>query len=96
MTKPASMHRFYVNELLTEGSVVTLPRDRSRQIAKVLRLRPGDEVILFDGRGGEFPARLIEVSPDKAVASTGSRLAGRAEPEPAIHLAPALLKIGSL
>jgi multidrug efflux pump subunit AcrB len=39
---PVSAHRFYVTEPLAEGTVVTLPRDRSLQIAKVLRLRPGD------------------------------------------------------
>ncbi len=92
MTKPVSMHRFHIDVPLAEDSVVALPRDRSQQIAKVLRLRPGDTIILFDGRGGEFPSRLIEVSPERVVASTGSRRDGRADPKPAIHLAPALLK----
>lgn len=92
MTMPVNAHRFYVTEPLAEESVVTLPRDRSLQIAKVLRLRPGDEIVLFDGLGGEFPSRLTEVSPEKTVVSTGPRRAGRADPEPAVHLAPALLK----
>ncbi|CCF86121.1 16S rRNA (uracil(1498)-N(3))-methyltransferase [Nitrolancea hollandica] len=92
MTIPVNAHRFYVNEPLAEGAVVTLPRDRSLQIAKVLRLRAGDEIVLFDGRGGEFPARLIDVSPERTMVSIGSRSAGRADPQPAIHLAPALLK----
>lgn len=93
MTKSVRPHRFFVTETLAEGSVVTLPRDRSLQIAKVLRLRPGDEIVLFDGRGGEFPTQLIEVSPELTVASTGPRRDGRADPDPVIHLAPALLKV---
>ncbi len=92
MIVPVNAHRFYVSESLAEEAVVTLPRDRSLQIAKVLRLRPGDEVVLFDGRGGEYPSRLIEVSPERTVVSIGPRSAGRADPLPAIHLAPALLK----
>ena len=92
MTTSGTPHRFYVTESLAEGSVVTLPCDQSLQIAKVLRLRPSAEIVLFDGRGGEFPARLIEVSPEQTVVSTGPRVPGRAEPEPSIHLAPALLK----
>lgn len=89
---PGHAHRFYVTETLVEGSVVTLPRDRSLQVAKVLRLRPGDEIVLFDGQDGEFPASLIEVSPEQTIASIGPWRQGRADPEPAIHLAPALLK----
>ncbi len=89
---PENAHRFYVQEPLAEGAVLTLPRDRSLQIAKVLRLRPGDEIVLFDGRGGEYPAWLIDISPERTVVSTGLRRVGRADPQPAIHLAPALLK----
>lgn len=36
-----------------------------RHIRKVLRLQPGDRIGLFDGRGGEFEARISSVSSDR-------------------------------
>jgi len=42
--------RLYVNELPPEGGLVTLDESASRHV-RVLRLRSGDRVELFDGRG---------------------------------------------
>jgi 16S rRNA (uracil1498-N3)-methyltransferase len=86
------IHRFYLDGPLADELIVSLPRDRSQQISKVLRLRVGDEIVLFNGRGGEFPSKLIKVSKDRALALIGPRRAGRPDPSPAIHLVPALLK----
>ncbi len=44
---------------LREHSVVTLPADSAAHIRRVLRLRAGAELSLFDGRGGEYAARLL-------------------------------------
>ena len=40
------------------GSVVMLPKDESRHLSQVLRLRPGDEAIVFDGRGNQYLCRV--------------------------------------
>ena len=58
--KPAN--RLYVREPLTSGAELRLGEERSRYIGRVLRLRVGDELTLFDGRGGEFSATIYEVS----------------------------------
>ena len=52
------MHRFFVPEDAFEGGAVRLPRDASRQIRRVLRLRAGDNVVVFDGTGREHTARI--------------------------------------
>lgn len=44
------------------GLVVALNPDQGRYLTAVMRLRPGDEVLLFNGRDGEWRARLHEVT----------------------------------
>jgi len=53
--------RFYVEDALRAGGVLTLPEDSAHHAIRVLRLREGDEVTLFNGRGGEFAARIASV-----------------------------------
>ena len=52
------LRRVYSAEPLAGGGQASLSGAAARHIIKVLRLRPGDELVLFDGRGGEYPARL--------------------------------------
>jgi len=51
--------RIYVAGALAPETEQLLPRGAADHLLKVLRLRPGAELTLFDGRGGEYPARLI-------------------------------------
>lgn len=53
--------RFYLDAPLRAGSVCTLPEDSAHHAVHVLRLREGDEVTLFNGRGGEFAARIASM-----------------------------------
>ncbi len=53
--------RFYVDAPLRAGSVCTLPEDSAHHAVHVLRLREGDEVTLFNGRGGEYAARIASM-----------------------------------
>ena len=50
--------RVYVEQPLAAGLEIGLP-DAARHHARVLRLRPGELITLFDGRGGEWEAELI-------------------------------------
>jgi 16S rRNA (uracil1498-N3)-methyltransferase len=54
------MRRFFVERL---GARVALDARQSRHAARVLRLRPGDAVTLFDGRGQEADGRIVELLP---------------------------------
>jgi 16S rRNA (uracil1498-N3)-methyltransferase len=51
------MARFFHDGALQPGARIELGPELARHV-RVLRLRPGEEIILFDGRGGEYPARL--------------------------------------
>jgi 16S rRNA (uracil1498-N3)-methyltransferase len=51
-----ALPRFYAP--LVAGEVVALDAEQSRHALQSLRLRPGDEVVLFDGKGLEARARL--------------------------------------
>jgi len=53
--------RFYVDSPLRAGSVCTLSEDAAHHAVHVLRLREGEEVTLFNGRGGEFAARIASI-----------------------------------
>ncbi len=60
--------RFYSPETLSVGACVALSESAARHAARVLRLREGDALILFDGRGGEFLARIARCGRDEVVA----------------------------
>jgi 16S rRNA (uracil1498-N3)-methyltransferase len=49
--------RFYVAESIQRGPM-SLTGPEAHHIAQVLRLKAGDEIVLFNGDGGEYPARL--------------------------------------
>ena len=50
--------RCFVPSALAADSTLVLPEGPSGHIARVLRLRAGDALRLFDGRGGEFEATI--------------------------------------
>lgn len=53
------MNRLYVDEALADNVQLALPDRAAHHIRAVLRLNVGAEVVLFDGHGGEYEARLI-------------------------------------
>jgi len=53
--------RVFVDTPLLPEAQADLPDEAAHHVHSVLRLRPGAELLLFDGRGGEYPARLLSV-----------------------------------
>ncbi len=51
---------FVAGDLKTDGEVDPTPA-QARYLTTVMRRGPGDEILLFNGRDGEWRARLIEV-----------------------------------
>jgi 16S rRNA (uracil1498-N3)-methyltransferase len=75
--------RVYVDAVLTAGSVVELSRDTASHLAKVLRARDGDELVLFNGDGREFHGAIESVRGSRVLASVGAgRLVDRESPLP--------------
>ena len=56
------LSRVYVEDLPEPGSTLALPKEISHYVGNVLRLREGDELLLFNGERGEFLARIDSVS----------------------------------
>jgi 16S rRNA (uracil1498-N3)-methyltransferase len=63
--------RVYVEAALTPGSAVELPPETGSHLAKVLRARSGDELILFNGDGREFGGSIEEVRGSRVSAFVG-------------------------
>lgn len=52
--------RFYVDQPLTPGNQLELPDHVARQVNRVLRLKAGDSIVLFNGDGTDRLATIIE------------------------------------
>jgi 16S rRNA (uracil1498-N3)-methyltransferase len=73
--------RVYVEGELAAGSVVELPPDTAAHLARVLRARSGDEVILFNGDGRECTGAILAVRGARVSAAVGeSRSVNRESP----------------
>lgn len=84
--------RFYAPDATTDA-VVALSPDEGRHLTRVLRLRPGDAVVVFDGRGAEFGAVVDQIAGDRVdVRIIGAARTAVGEPRVAITLAQAVLK----
>ena len=56
----ASVIRLYVDQPLGEGQSIVLTRDHANYLFNVMRLGPGAEVELFNGKGGAWRATVAE------------------------------------
>ncbi len=60
------MTRLFVPDTIHAGSVHELPPDQSRYLGKVLRMKTGDELAIFNGDCGEWVARVTAFSRNSA------------------------------
>ena len=84
--------RFYINDALALGLIVALPTDIHRHAIQVLRLKMGDNIILFNGEGGEYLACLTQVEKRRSTVSVVSFDAVDRESPLHISLALAMIK----
>jgi 16S rRNA (uracil1498-N3)-methyltransferase len=61
------MPRFYCPQPLIPGAIVDLPETVAHHL-HVVRQQAGDEVVLFNGEGGQARARLVEIGKRRASA----------------------------
>jgi len=76
--------RVYVDAPLASGSEIALPPETAAHLTRVLRLRPDDAVVLFNGDGRDHAGRLLAARREDTRVLVGS--AGEAEPEPLLRL----------
>ncbi|MBC2729652.1 16S rRNA (uracil(1498)-N(3))-methyltransferase [Thiobacillus sp.] len=64
--------RFYLDQPLAPGARFNLPAGPARHAVRALRLAVDDAITLFNGRGGEYAARIERIQKDEvAVSVTG-------------------------
>ncbi len=61
--------RVYVDAPVTAGKRLLLEGSAANHLARVLRLRAGDALTIFNGRGGEFAARVDAFQKDSVAVS---------------------------
>ena len=87
-----SSPRFYVPRDAIEGKTVVLPDGAARQTRVVLRLRPGDSVIVFDGGDSEWPVTLSRVDSNGVEGTIGEPNFPGTEPTCGVTIMQALIK----
>ena len=72
-------HRIYCDLPLVLGNIVELPEQATTHVARVLRLRLGSEILLFNERDGEFAAKLVTVERREVQAKLTAAVPNNAE-----------------
>jgi 16S rRNA (uracil1498-N3)-methyltransferase len=85
------VHRFYAPEL-TFDRAIELPTDEAHHLARVMRLKTGDQIAVFDGRGSEAVARVEAIAGRRVMIRAMEKRAAVGEAAIAITLGQALLK----
>jgi len=84
--------RFHLDAPLTVGLCAELSLAEAHHAMHVLRLRVGDALELFDGRGQSATARIAQAKHGRVRCEVEAVGAVRARPEPRVHLAFAVPK----
>ena len=66
------MPRFYIPFALISGHTIALPDASAHHAARVLRLALNDAIILFDGSGQEWDARICHIDKRTVEVSVGA------------------------
>ena len=88
---PKSLPRLFVRSMLGEGAPVELDASQANYLGNVLRLEAGAELLIFDGRSGEWLARIADAS-KKRMKLTVERRTREPETAPDVWLAFAPVK----
>jgi 16S rRNA (uracil1498-N3)-methyltransferase len=86
------MHRFFVEPIILQGDVVELPAVTAHQVRNVLRMGPGDRLLLLDNLGWQVGAELVEVTRRRVTVRLLEREPVSGEPEMKLTLYQSLLK----
>ncbi|MET0841234.1 MAG: RsmE family RNA methyltransferase, partial [Methyloceanibacter sp.] len=63
---PSKPQRLFVTAKLEPGATIALGKDQAHYLRNVLRLKQGDNLLLFNGRDGEWWAELGEAGKKEA------------------------------
>ena len=86
------MRYFFIDSLGPKDAILSITGSDARHIRTVLRLKPGNKVGLFDGKGFEYEAEIVDLSPGKVNLSLIRSFASTAESPIRITIAQGFLK----
>jgi hypothetical protein len=82
--------RIFCDLRLGPGAQFTLPPEAAQHVGKALRLKAGDAITVFDGRGGEYEATLQRLDKDRVDVKVGAFREASTEPRLAVGLVQGL------
>ena len=72
--------RLYIDHGFGPGQAVPLDTDQSHYLSTVMRLPPGAEIAVFNGRQGEWTARLVQAGKRGGMVELGTPAAPQLDP----------------
>jgi 16S rRNA (uracil1498-N3)-methyltransferase len=85
------VNRFFISTSDIEGDRVRLSREQSHQVSHVLRLAPGDTIVVLDNSGTEYNVTLTAVGRTETVGQVTSKRQAPGEPTAEVILFQSLL-----
>lgn len=64
--------RIYTDSPLHEGATADLDDNAAQHVGRVLRMQPGQELLLFNGDGNDYPATITESGKKRVEVQVGS------------------------
>lgn len=74
-----STSRLFSPIQLRANAELSFGSEQARYVGRVLRLRPGDALTVFDGNGGEYPATIGTITKQELNLSVGEHISRSAE-----------------
>jgi len=90
------MPRFYIPNPHIQNGLLKIEGDEVKHIRKVLRLKAGDEILVFDGLGKEFEGTIVDEGRSSVMVKIESILSSKGDSPLEVTLAQSLLKGGKM
>lgn len=78
--------RIYEPSPLSSGLTLPLSEEGAHHVGRVLRMQAGQALILFDGRGGQYPASIVDAGKKQVLVQLGEHQPHEVESPLDIHL----------
>jgi 16S rRNA (uracil1498-N3)-methyltransferase len=88
--------RFYIPEVDAASAQFDLPEEEAAHLVRVLRLGEGDEIEVFDGRGGAWKADIVRTDKHRATVRRHAPVESAAETRVPVSLVISVPKAGKM
>lgn len=84
--EPTTMTRIYTPGPLANQAQIELDNNAANHVSRVLRMRVGDQLILFDGQNIEYPSEIISIDKKSVIIKINHTKVVNRESQLQIHL----------